>query len=153
MHSRWASLAAAALAAAPVPAAAQRIRELGFQVVATASDPAVVVGGVSAAWRPSHRARLAVGALLGGGGGVLAWRAELLAHFLLTPGAVQGVGIYGAGGVAAVGGPEAEGYLVLALGVESRPGSGSGWFAEAGVGGGARVALGFRRRWFGYPPG
>jgi hypothetical protein len=153
MRSRWASLAVAALAAAPVPAAAQRIRELGVQVVATASDPAMVGGGVSAAWRPSHRARLAVGAVLGGAGGEVAWRAELLAQFLLTPGAVRGVGVYGAGGVAAVGGPEEEGYLVLALGVESRPGASAGWFAEAGVGGGARVAFGFRRRWAGRPPG
>ena len=46
-----------------------------------------------------------------------------------------------------VGGPVDEGYLLLTLGVESRPGGRAGWFAEAGVGGGARVALGYRQRW------
>ena len=153
MRSRWASVAVAALAAAPFPAGAQQVRELGVQAVATASDPPLVGGGVYAAWRPSRRARLSAGALVGGAGDEVAWRGELLVHFLLTPGAPQGVGIYGAGGVAAVAGSDDEGYLVLALGVETRPGAPSGWFAEAGVGGGARLALGFRRRWSGGPGG
>ena len=53
-----------------------------------------------------------------------------------------------AGGVAAVGGPVDEGYLVLALGLEGRPGGPDGWFVEAGVGGGARLAAGWRwRQW------
>ena len=144
MRTRWANLALAALAAAP---AAAQTRELGLQAVATASDPAMAGGGVYAAWRPSRRARISAGAFVGGAGGALAWRGELLAHFLLTPMARRGVGFYGAGGVAGVAGPAEEGYLVLALGMETRPGAPSGWFAEAGVGGGARVALGFRRRW------
>ncbi|MBA3893587.1 MAG: hypothetical protein H0X69_07810, partial [Gemmatimonadales bacterium] len=60
----------------------------------------------------------------------------------------QGPGVYVAGGVGAVGGPADRGYLVLALGIENRPGGPSGWFAEAGVGGGARLAGGYRWRWF-----
>jgi hypothetical protein len=147
MSSRWASLlAAAALAAAP--AEAQQVKELGVQVVGTASQPALVAGGFYAALRTSRRVRLSAGAALGAADGRSAWRGELLAHFLLTPGARRGVGAYGAGGIAAVGGPVDEGYLVLTLGVETRPGARSGWFLEAGVGGGARLALGIRRRWF-----
>jgi len=147
MSSRWASLAvAAALAAAP--AQAQLATELGVQAIGTASDPALGAGGVYAALRTSSRVRFSLGAAVGGSDGELAWRGELLAHFLLTPRARRGVGAYGAGGIAGVAGPVDEGYLVLTLGVEARPGAGSGWFLEAGVGGGARLALGFRRRWF-----
>jgi hypothetical protein len=37
---------------------------------------------------------------------------------------------------------------VLAAGIEGRPGAASGWFLEAGVGGGARLSAGYRWRWF-----
>jgi hypothetical protein len=47
-----------------------------------------------------------------------------------------------------VGGPVERGYLVLTLGLEASPGGRTGWFLEAGVGGGARIAAGWRRRWF-----
>jgi hypothetical protein len=59
--------------------------------------------------------------------------------------------VYGAGGVAVAGGPVDQGYVVLTLGIEGRPGARSGWFAEAGVGGGVRLALGYR--WRRVPPG
>jgi len=71
---------------------------------------------------------------------------ELLVHFLLNPTRRTGAGVYGAGGVAVVGGPVDQGYVVVTLGVESRPGAPSGWFVEAGVGGGARLAMGYRWR-------
>ncbi|HYC33673.1 MAG TPA: hypothetical protein VEB59_15395 [Gemmatimonadales bacterium] len=148
MPSRWASLAAAALVAAPVPTAAQQVRELGVQAIGTASDPGFLGAGVYGAWRPSRRSRISLGAAIGGAGGQTAWRGELLAHFLLTPRARTGVGVYGGGGVAAVSGPIDQGFVVLTLGVESRPGAATGWFAEAGVGGGVRGAVGIRRRWF-----
>jgi hypothetical protein len=45
-----------------------------------------------------------------------------------------------------VGGPVDQGYVVVTLGVEARPGAPSGWFVEAGVGGGARLAMGYRWR-------
>jgi hypothetical protein len=148
MSSRWARLLALA-ALAGLPAEAQQTTELGLQAIGTASDPALAAGGLYAGWRASQRVRLSAGAALGGADGRTAWRGELLAHFLLAPGARRGLGGYGAGGVAVVGGPVDEGYLVLTLGVETRPGAASGWFLEAGVGGGARLAVGFRRRWFG----
>ncbi len=148
MKSRWASVLLAATVI-PAPLQAQRGTELGIQAVGTASDPALAAAGAYAATRTSSRLRLSAAAMIGGSGGETAWRGELLAHFLLAPGARRGLGAYGAGGVAVVGGPEEEGYLVLTLGVETRPGASAGWFLEAGVGGGARVALGFRRRWMG----
>jgi hypothetical protein len=83
---------------------------------------------------------------VGGSAGELAFRAELLGHFLLSPNKRTGMGPYFAAGVAAVGGPVERGYLVLTLGVEQRPGARSGWVAEAGIGGGFRVALGYRWR-------
>ena len=146
MSLRWLS-AAAALAAA-TPAGAQQAKELGMQATGTWSDPALAVGGVYAGWRPSSRGRISAAFGVGGSDGEAAWRGELLGHFLLAPAKKQGPGVYLAAGVAVVGGPADRGYLVLTLGVEARPGGASGWFAEAGVGGGARLATGYRWRWF-----
>jgi hypothetical protein len=147
MALRWLS-AVAALAAAAAPAGAQQVRELGIQAIGTLSDPALAVGGVYAGWRPAKRARLSASFGLGGSGGEVAWRGELLGHFLLAPTRRAGSAIYLAGGVGAVGGRTDQGYLVLAAGVEGRPGAASGWFLEAGVGGGARLSAGYRWRWF-----
>ena len=146
MVLRWLSAAAALATAAP--AGAQQVKELGIQAIGTLSDPGLAVGGVYAAWRPSARGRVSAAWALGGSDGGLAWRGELLGHFLLAPGRTRGPGVYLAGGVAVVGGPADRGYLVLALGIENQPGGGSGWFAEAGAGGGARLSAGFRWRWF-----
>jgi hypothetical protein len=144
--SPWAERWAAALLLAASPLAAQQVREIGLQATATASDPALVIGGLSAGLRTSRRTRVSMAAGVGASGGDAAWRGELLAHFLLSPDRRRGAGFYGAGGLAVVGGPVDEGYLVLALGVEGRPGGQSGWFVEGGVGGGARVAAGYRWR-------
>lgn len=148
MNWRWVRTLAAAtsLAAAELPA--QQVTELGVQTVGTASDPLLLVGGGYAALRVSRRFRLSLAAGVGGSDGRIAGRGELLAHFLLAPRARRGVGGYAAAGVAAVGGPVDQGYLVFTLGVESRPGAGSGWFLEGGVGGGARLAAGYRWRRF-----
>lgn len=151
MDSRWGSLVAVAALAAPPPVAAQRIAELGVQATALAADPGSMFGGVYGALRTSMRMRVSLAAGLGAARHVTTPRAEALVHFLLNPGRRAGVGPYVAGGVAAVGGPLDQGYLVLTLGMETRPGMPSGWFVEAGVGGGARLAAGFRHRWM--PPG
>jgi hypothetical protein len=147
MALRWLS-AVAALVGAAAPAGAQQVSELGIQVIGTLSDPALGVGGVYAGWRPTKRARVSASLGLGGAGGEVAWRGELLGHFLLAPTRRAGAALYVAGGVAAVGGATDQGYLVLVAGVESRPGATSGWFLEAGVGGGARLSAGYRWRWF-----
>jgi hypothetical protein len=146
MALRWLSAVAALAAAAP--AGAQQVKELGIQTTGTLSDPALAVGGIYGAWRPSARARVAASFGVGGSTGEVAWRGELLGHFLFAPRRRTGAGVYLAGGLAATGGPADRGYLVLAVGIEGRPGASSGWFAEAGVGGGARLSLGYRWRWF-----
>lgn len=146
MALRWLSAVAALCAAAP--AGAQQAKELGIQATGTLSDPALGVGGVYGAWRPSARSRISAALGVGGSDGETAWRGELLVHFLLAPARKHGPGAYLAGGVAVAGGPADRGYLVLALGVEDRPGGRSGWFAEAGVGGGARLSAGYRWRFF-----
>jgi len=161
MASRWArrpaagralaALLAWALGSGGAPVSAQQVTEFGLMGIATASDPTLVVAGGYGAIRTSRRTRISAGLGAGVSDGRAAWRGELLAHFLLNPTRRRGVGVYGAGGIAAVGGQVDQGYLVLTLGLETRPGGRSGWFVEAGVGGGVRVAAGVRwRRW---PPG
>jgi len=129
------------------PLAAQQGRELGVQVLATASDPALAVAGVYGALRTSTRTRLSAAAGAGVSSGDLAFRGEVLGHFLLSPNQREGAGFYFAGGLAAVQGPVDRGYLVLTVGLEGRPASASGWGVEVGVGGGVRVMLGYRWRW------
>jgi hypothetical protein len=148
MASRWGRLLAAAAIVVAPPAAAQRVTELGLQATGTSSDPALFVGGATGAVRLSERGRLALMLGAGGSDGDFAWRGEAAAHFLLSPRRRVGVAAYGGGGVAVVGGPVERGYLLLTLGLESAPGSRSGWFAEAGVGGGVRLAAGWRWRRF-----
>ena len=125
--------------------------EVGVQAIGTAADPTVVVGSLYGAIRTSHRTRIsaALGAGVSDGDGAL--RGELLAHFLLNPTRRTGAGVYGAGGIALAEVPVDQGYVVVTLGIEGRPGSRSGWFVEGGVGGGARLALGYR--WRRLPPG
>jgi hypothetical protein len=129
-----------------IPATAQQGSELGLQAIATASDPAAGVLGFYAAGRLANRTRVSGFLGLGAAGDGVAWRGELLAHFLLNPEKRQGAGFYLAGGAAAAKASETTGYLVLAIGVEERPAAASGWNLEAGVGGGARLALGYRWR-------
>jgi hypothetical protein len=127
---------------------AQQVREIGIEAVAASSDPAIFVAGPYGALRPSGRTRISAAFGAGVSDGAFAWRGELLGHFLLSPVLRRGWGAYFGGGLAAVGGPVSRGYLVVTLGIEERPGGSSGWFAEGGVGGGVRVAAGYRWRKF-----
>jgi len=131
------------------PVAAQQANEIGVEALATIAEPGLVIGGGYGAIRISERAR--VSALLGAGvsRGELAWRGEVVGHFLVSPEPGRRWGAYLAGGLAAVGGPVERGYLVLGVGVEQRPQARSGWAGEIGLGGGVRVALGYRWRRFG----
>lgn len=146
----WRSLPlAATLATVGVRgAAAQRGRELGVLGIATASDPVLAGAGPYAALRTSARTRVATALALGASDRAVAWRGELVAHFLLDPLTTTGSGFYLGAGAALVGGPVERGYLVLLVGLEGRPGGRSGWAVEAGVGGGARLAAGYRWRRF-----
>ena len=158
MTWRWASpaaglavlVASAGPGAAPLAAQRSHVREVGIESTVLTTDPAMVLGGVYGAVRTSRRTRLALTASAGATGGDFAWRGELLAHFLLNPLSTRRPGVYGGGGVAAAGsGGASEGYVVVLLGVEARPGGRSGWFLEAGLGGGFRAAAGWRWRWGG----
>jgi hypothetical protein len=133
------------------PGAAQQIREIGLQATATASHPALAVAGGYGGLRTSGRARLSASLGAGLSDGDMVWRGELLGHFLLSPEQRRKAGFYFAGGVAVVEGPLNRGYLVLTVGLEERPRAGSGWAVEAGVGGGFRVAVGYRWRRFRAP--
>jgi hypothetical protein len=127
---------------------AQQIRELGIQAVTTLSNPALGVAGVYGAVRTSGRTRFSAALAAGLSDGDLVGRAEVLGHFLLSPEERRKPGFYFAGGIAAVEGSVDRGYLVLTLGLEERPRADGGWALEAGVGGGVRVALAYRWRWF-----
>ena len=127
-------------------AGAQQRREIGVQSVTTFSRRSAVVAGGYGALRASGRTRLSLDLGIGIGGNDLVWRAEALGHFLFSPEEQRKPGFYIAGGVAATGGDATHGYLVLTLGLEQRPQSRSGWAVEAGVGGGVRLAAGYRWR-------
>lgn len=148
-NARGAALLAVLLVSAPVAAEAQGWRELQLGALAVASRP--VFGGLSGglAWRDRGRTRLAIS--LSGGvleSGKVGARIEALWNFLLDPQRSAGSAIYGGGGFALAGSPGAstQAFIVLALGVESSPGSRRSTFVEAGVGGGARLAAGIRWR-------
>lgn len=148
MPSPWPELVVAgALIGAP-SVAAQQGKELGVQVVATAADPALAVAAAYAGIRISVRTRVSAVAGVGVSSSDLAFRGEVLGHFLLSPTRRKGPGFYFAGGVAGVEGPVDRGYLVLAVGLEDSPGAATGWGVELGVGGGVRVVVGYRWRWF-----
>ncbi|MGH7702629.1 MAG: hypothetical protein ACREMO_06020 [Gemmatimonadales bacterium] len=115
------------------------------------SDRSLGALGLYGARRLTERTRLAATAAAGVAQGGFGFRGELLAHFLLNPRAVRRPGLYGLGGVAFVSAPGERGYLVVGAGLEARPGARSGWALELGVGGGVRVALGYR--WRRFPPG
>jgi hypothetical protein len=147
MRFRWRELLVVGVAL-PTQGTAQQIRELGIQAVGTASDPVLAVAGVYGGLRTSGRTRVSASLGAGISGRELAWRGELLGHFLLSPEDRRRAGFYFAGGIAAVEGAVSRGYLVLTLGVEERPRADSGWALEVGIGGGVRVGLGYRWRWF-----
>jgi hypothetical protein len=129
-------------------AAAQRARELGAHAVFTGQEAELFAGGVYGGVRTTRRTRIAFTAAAGSAGGAFVARGELLGHFLLSP-ASRTVGLYGGGGLAGLAGDGGEeGFLVLLIGLEHAPGGPSGWYVEGGLGGGVRVAAGYRWRWF-----
>lgn len=134
-----------------LPAQEPRGTELGAMGMVALSDPVFVGVGLQVAVRPGGRARIAVTVLPGAIEHRFALRGEAIAQFLLNPAATRGVGVYGLAGIAGVTGPNERAYLVAGIGLEANPGGRSGWLAEAGIGGGARLAVGWRRRWFARP--
>jgi len=148
-----------ALAAPFVPLRAQRLTgfEAGAGVALAVARHTMVGGELGAGYRPGGQSRLALAVAAGTEDGRGAMRAQLTAQFLVTPAARRGAGLYGGLGVAVAGrrGTPGSGYLALLVGLEAAPGvAGRGWYAELGLAGGARVAAGWRGRWFpGRSPG
>jgi hypothetical protein len=147
LSSRKACLILIGLMVVPILAAAQRATEWQMHGLANVGGDRFVGGGVGLALRTNGRMR--VGMVLNAGDleGSAAVRPELLGSYHLNPYKRQGISPYAGGGVAAVfaDGTTRE-YIVAFLGVESRPGRSIGWFAEAGIGGGARLVAGLQYR-------
>lgn len=147
-------IAAVIAAGCARPAVAQTPAQPGWHetqlwAAGVASRPAVAIAGLGFAHRDAGRSRMS--AAIGAGvadGGAPAGRLELSYHFLLDPAKRAGLAIYGGGGVAVsvVRGDRVRPWLQLVLGAETTPAAPHGWFLEAGFGGGARVATGWRWR-------
>jgi len=107
----------------------------------------LAAAGVSVGHRPGQArvALLVVGGILDGRA---AMRAEVTAQFLVNPAARRGMTAYGALGIAVVGAADARGggYITMFFGVEQAAARRGGWFVEAGLGGGVRIAAGARWR-------
>jgi hypothetical protein len=147
MRFRWGKLLLPGMALLGVSrGAAQQTWEIGVQSIAAFSTPAAIVAGGYGAWRGSERTRISGSAGLGVANNRFAWRAEALAHFLFSPNETRRPGFYLSGGIAAAGGTATQAYLVATLGLEQRPRARTGWALEAGVGGGIRLAAGYRWR-------
>jgi hypothetical protein len=129
----------------PAGLAAQRGHDVQLHAITLLGGREFVGLGAGAGLRFGRGLRAA---LLANGGWSepdrVAGRGELLATFHLTPFRRRGPSVYGGGGVAAQVADSLRGYLVLLVGLEARPAAGGGWFAEAGVGGGVRLAPGYR---------
>jgi hypothetical protein len=145
----WATPLLLALALLPGRAAAQGWRETQLWGVALASQPALFAGGLGFAVRDAGRTRIG-GALAAGTseGGRATGRLEVAWHFLLDPARRQGLAIYGGGGAAisVIAHGRVRPWVLLVLGAETSPAAKHGFFVEAGLGGGARVAAGVRWR-------
>ena len=128
------------------PAAAQRGWDAQVHAMALARDSTVVAGGAGAGWRVGRGLRLATtvsaGALTSGGA---VGRGEALLAYHVSPPRRGGVGVYvGAGVAGEMHRGDVRGLIAALIGVEARPWNGGGWFLEAGMGGGVRVAAGYR---------
>jgi len=131
----------------PAALAAQG-REAGASAFVTAARGTTAGLMVHLGLRPGGSAPRLVVALGGGfSDDAVVGRAELVAHLALPHRPGAGVAFYLGGGLAGVTGPEDAGWLVALAGVETTPDGASGLALEAGIGGGARVSAGWRRRW------
>ena len=155
-----------ALTAAPVPMHAQGARagggggltatEISVGGVATLAHPAYWGAGLGIGRRVSGQTRVAFAGSVGdwdtsgGTGSSLAVRFEATGQFLVSPALRTGPGIYGGAGVAWQNDSDmyGTGYLMALLGVEGGPGRPSAWYVELGLGGGVRLAAGWRWRRF-----
>lgn len=143
------------LAVASVPAAAaQQLTATEVSVGALAALSARDFWGAAAGLgrRLDNQTRVTGLVAAGSMGGAAAARVEGTAQIIVNPSGRGGAGLYAGAGVAWQGarGMRGGGYLTALLGLESAPGARRGWYAEVGLGGGVRLALGLR--WRRFPP-
>lgn len=140
----------AAGVAVPLRAQAARATEISAGATVVLAHRAFWGPELGVARRSSGQGRFAIAAACGDYERALGVRLGATAQFLLRPGERTGVGPYGGLGLAFVGSEEARGasYLTALLGIEQAPGARGGWYAELGLGGGVRLALGRRFRRF-----
>jgi len=143
-------LALVTLGGAPLSAQRLSAVEAGAGAALTVARHTLAAVEVGAGYRPGGQSRIAFAFDTGLEDKQMAARAQLTAQFLVTPAARRGTGVYGGIGVAIAGrrGTSGRGYLALLLGLEAAPGRRGGWYAELGLAGGARIAAGWRSRWF-----
>ncbi|HTK55305.1 MAG TPA: hypothetical protein VL295_00660 [Gemmatimonadales bacterium] len=126
---------------------AQTIRsELGIQAYGLFGDADGGGGGLYLAHRAGPRGRISLFAGAGGGEGGASGRAEALVHLLVSPARRRGAAPYLAGGLGLDIADRTEARLVALIGLEGSPGGRRGWVLEGGVGGGWRLAAGWRWR-------
>lgn len=118
----------------------------GLDLLVVGSEPVQALAGGSHWWRVAPRTRLGGLLVAGAAGGEAAARGELAGHFLLHPERVGGTGLYLGGGLAVSRGKSRGEQLVVLVGLEGSPGASGGWVLEVGLGGGVRVAAGWRWR-------
>ena len=141
------AIAIALILRAGCPLAAQVTRDWQVQGLTAVFATRFEGAGIGFGVRPPGRVGAAVLASAGDLEGRLAGRFEGLLSFHLDARRTGAVAPYGAAGIATVTSRAGtRGYLEMLLGLEQRPGRKSGWFAEAGVGGGLRVSAGYRFR-------
>ena len=134
----------------PVRAQAPRATEIAAGATVVLAHRGFWGPEVGVARRSGGQGRLTFGAACGSYERALGVRLGASAQFLLRPGERSGIGPYGGLGLAFVGseGARGAGYITALLGVDQGPGAGAGWYAELGLGGGVRLALGRRFRRF-----
>lgn len=144
--SRSLAVAAALTLLGAHDAVAQRGWDAQMHAMVLVRDSTFVGGGAGGGLRMGRGFR--VGLTAGAGWvapGAAGGRAEVVAAYHLSPPGRRTVGVYaGAGAAAELVRGDLRGLVVAVLGLEARPWAGGGFFAEAGVGGGARVVVGYR---------
>ena len=142
------------MAAAAPAAAAQQLTATEVSLGAFAAFSALdfVGAGAGLGRRLDNQTRVAGSAAAGVLDGNAAVRVETTAQLIINPSGRGGLGLYAGAGVAWQGamGVPGGGYITALIGLEAAPGARRGWYAELGLGGGARLACGLR--WRRFPP-
>jgi hypothetical protein len=147
-------LAGAALGTLAGSAQGQRQRltatEVGVGAAVALARRTFAGAELGLAYRPGGQSRVALAVAAGTAEERAAARAQLTMQFLVMPAARTGVGLYAGLGAAlsARRGSPGAGFVAVLLGLERAPGLQGGWYAELGLGGGVRAAVGWRVRRF-----